>query len=114
MPCFGKPAPIYTMSAASIAHQPLPSPVAKVLLKCWDTYNFDNSSDALTDWINARWEKTGYQVSKETVCFTLRMNGHTGARMGLGDKQQGAFMRTKGPSGVPQDAQRQLACIQLR
>lgn len=86
-----KPTPIYAPSAASALHQPLPSPMVKVILSSWDTYNFDSSSDALAGWLNARWKKSGYEVSKETVCFTLRTNGRMNAKMCITDPQGGAF-----------------------
>lgn len=82
----------YTTSAASETHMLLPSPVMNVVLDCWDRYDWRNSSDALTDWINARWAKTGYKTSKEVVCFALRIYGRD-ARMGLGDRLGGDFFR---------------------
>lgn len=83
----------YNTSAASAVHEPLPSPVVKVILESWDQYEWQGSSDALADWMNARWKKTGYpSVSKEVVCFTLRSNGRQ-ARMGLGDHLGGTFTR---------------------
>ncbi|KAK4546224.1 hypothetical protein LTR36_002361 [Oleoguttula mirabilis] len=83
---------LYTPSTTSATNQPLPSPMVKVLLDSYDSHEFQQSSDALTDWLNARWKKSGYQVSKETVCFTLRANGRD-ARMGGGDELSGAFLR---------------------
>lgn len=82
----------YTVSTASAAHQPLPSPVVQVVLESYDSRDWQSSSDALTDWLNARWAKSGYQVSKEVVCFTLRANGRD-AKMGLGDHLEGRFER---------------------
>ena len=73
-------------------HEPLPSPVAKVILEAWDAYDWGNSSNAITEWFNGRWKKSGFQVSKETICFTLRSQGRD-ARMGLGDRLDGAFYR---------------------
>ena len=84
----------YTVSPASQAHSPLPEPVAVVLLQCWDDHEWQSSSDAIADWVNARWKKSGYSVSRETVCFTLRLHGRD-ARMGLGDDLCGAFVRTE-------------------
>lgn len=84
--------PTYTKSAASEAHEPLPSPVTSIIIDCWDSYEWQNSFDALTNWINTRWKKTDFQVSKEVVCFTLRANGRD-ARMGLGDHLHGALYR---------------------
>lgn len=80
----------YVVSAA--AHEPIPSPIADVLVICWDKYDWCNSSDALTNWANARWKKTGYSVSRETVCFMLRLRGRN-AKMGIDDHLQGAFYR---------------------
>jgi hypothetical protein len=74
----------HTYSAASTTYSPLPSPVTEVVLDCWDRYDWRSSSDALTAWINARWKKTGFEISREVVCFTLRMHGRD-AKMGLGD-----------------------------
>lgn len=91
--CFGKSqSQSYTLSAASAAHQPLPQPLVDIILACYDNNDFRGSSDALTAWLNARWQKTGISVSKEVVCFTLRLNGRD-ARMGLGDHLEGAFYR---------------------
>lgn len=87
----GAPQPAYSPSAASESHQPLPYPVVEVLLACWDQREWRSSSDALTDWINARW-KAGFTVTREVVCFTLRAHGRD-ARMGLGDHLHGAFCR---------------------
>jgi hypothetical protein len=82
----------YQASSASKAHQALPQPVETLILQSWDSYDWQKSSDALADWINGRWGKTGYSVSKEVVCFTLRMNWRD-ARLGLGDHLCGAFFR---------------------
>lgn len=73
-------------------HAPLPSPITAVLLQAWDAHPFNNSADALTDWLNARWRKSGYAVSRETVCFTLRVHGRD-ARLGVPDDLEGAFYR---------------------
>lgn len=86
------PKPLYTPSLTSTANQPLPSPMVKVLLDSYDSHDFNQSSDALTGWLNARWKKSGYQVSNETVCFTLRANGRD-AKIGKGDERGGAFVR---------------------
>ncbi|CAK3850071.1 Hypothetical predicted protein [Lecanosticta acicola] len=82
-------------SEASRGIEPLPSEIAKVVLKEWDARNWHQSSDALTSWLNSRWRKTGYQVSPQTVCWTLKAAGRD-AQMGLGDPEDGAFLR--GPS----------------
>jgi hypothetical protein len=82
----------YETSSASKAHPALPQPIETLILQSWDSYDWQKSSDALADWINGRWGKTGYSVSKEVVCFTLRMNGRD-ARLGLGDHLCGAFFR---------------------
>jgi hypothetical protein len=82
----------YEASSASKAHTALPQPIETLILQSWDSYDWQKSSDALADWINGRWGKTGYSVSKEVVCFTLRSNGKD-ARLGLGDHLCGAFFR---------------------
>ena len=82
----------YTPSSSSLLNQPLPAPMVKVLLEAYDAHSWDQSSDALTDWLNSRWRKSGYQVSRETVCFTLRVHGRN-ARMGGEDNLEGAFLR---------------------
>jgi hypothetical protein len=82
----------YTTSTASETNTPLSDPITEVVLDCWDRYDWQNSSDTLTDWINARWKKTGCEISKEVVCFTLRINGRS-AQMGLGDHLGGDFFR---------------------
>ena len=84
--------PTYTLSNSSATNEPLPSPMVNVLLQSWEEHDWQHSAAALSDWLNARWAKTGYQVSEETVCFTLRSNGKD-ARMGLGDALGGAFLR---------------------
>ena len=89
------PKPIYTPSATSAASQPLPSPMVKVLLDSYDNNSFDQSADALTSWLNSRWRKSGNQVSRETVAFTLRLNGRD-ARLDVDDKLDGAFHRAIG------------------
>ena len=84
----------YAPSTTSDSHEPLPSPVVAVVVNAWEAHDWNHSSDALTQWLNARWAKSGYQVSSETVCFTLRSKGKD-ARMGLGDGADGAFCREK-------------------
>lgn len=86
------PKPVYTTSALSAGHQALPSPMVRVLLESYDSRDFGHSADAFTDWLNARWKKSGYQVSKEVVCFTLRSHGRD-ARPGQVDKTGGTFYR---------------------
>ncbi|KAH7061087.1 amidase signature domain-containing protein [Macrophomina phaseolina] len=73
---------------------PPDGPVIKVILKEWDTRDFRQSSDALTNWLNARWRKSGYSLSMETVYEILKTNGRKAFR-GLGDEAQGAFARRK-------------------
>lgn len=82
----------YTPSASSSANQALPSPIVRVVLESYDSHDWNRSSDALADWLNGRWRKSGYQVSREVVCFTLRVNGRD-AEMGRGDRLNGAFCR---------------------
>lgn len=89
------PTPIYLPSGTSIKNEPLPSPMARLVVQCWDEHDWQQSSDALTDWLNARWKKTGIQVSYETICFHLRATGRD-ARIGLGDTLAGAFFRGPG------------------
>ncbi|QIW97735.1 hypothetical protein AMS68_003253 [Peltaster fructicola] len=60
----------------------IPLPVVEVILGSWDRYDWQRSSDAITAWFNARWAKTGYRVSNEVMCFTLRLHGRD-AVMGL-------------------------------
>jgi hypothetical protein len=82
----------YATSSASAVHEPLSSPVTEVILDSWDRHEWQGSSDALTDWLNERWKKTGFQISKEVVCFTLKYHGRK-ADMGLGDHLGGTFSR---------------------
>lgn len=86
------PPPVRSPPQASIKNEPLPSPLVRIVLQCWDEHDWHRSSDALTDWLNARWSKTGFEVSNETVCFYLRSTGRDGVR-GLGDHLGGAFYR---------------------
>ena len=81
-------------STAEDGHEPLPSPIERVLLNSWDTYEFYGSADALTNWLNERWTKTGYHVSKETVCFTLKANGKD-ASIGVEDPLDGELDRPR-------------------
>lgn len=83
---------LYAPSQASRQNRPLPPDVAQVMIQEWDPRDWGKSSDAFADWLNARWAKTGYSVSKETVCFTLRAAGRD-AKMGLGDPMDGMFLR---------------------
>lgn len=65
-------------------HTPLPDkPIVELILHEWDTRRFSCSADALADWLNARWRKSGYELSAETVCEVLRSNGRIAFR-GLG------------------------------
>ncbi|EMC91454.1 hypothetical protein BAUCODRAFT_329308 [Baudoinia panamericana UAMH 10762] len=96
--------PTSTPSAASEPNAPLPSPITKVLLDSYDAYDWNHSADALTDWLNARWKKTGFQVSRETVCFTLRANGRD-AEIGTGDRMEGAFCRAAARGGSEPERQ---------
>ena len=89
MPSHGKR---WAPSKASKGIEPLPPEIAKVVLKEWDAREWHQSSDALTQWLNERWRKTGYQVSPQTVCWTLKAAGRD-AQMGLGDPEHGAFLR---------------------
>jgi hypothetical protein len=75
--------------------QPLPDgPIINVVLREWDTHDFDYSSDALSDWLNARWRKTGYEVSREIVWCILKINGRLAfERTGDWD---GIYMRKRG------------------
>lgn len=73
--------------------EPLPDqPIVDLILHEWDTRRFSCSADALADWLNARWRKSGYELSAETVCEVLRSNGRIAFR-GLGDDAEGAFSR---------------------
>jgi amidase len=67
-------------------------PIIDLILHEWDTRRFSCSADALADWLNARWRKSGYELSAETVCEVLRSNGRIAFR-GLGDDAEGAFSR---------------------
>jgi amidase len=90
--CSWKKTAKYATSAASAVHEPLSSPVTEVILDSWDHHDWQGSSDALTDWLNERWKKTGFQISKEVVCFTLKYHGRK-AEMGRGDHLGGTFSR---------------------
>lgn len=64
----------------------------QVLLHEWDAHDWRSSSDAIADWLNRRWAKTGYTIDSQTVCFVLRLYGRD-AKQGLGDHLKGAFYR---------------------
>ncbi|KAH9825370.1 amidase signature enzyme [Teratosphaeria destructans] len=91
-----RPAPL-PLERPSPSSDPLPSPMVRVVLSSYDSYasSWNGSSDALTDWLNARWEKTGFRVSREVVCFTLRTHGRR-AEMGMGDLWGGVMWRGAG------------------
>jgi len=82
----------YETSGASTSHTALPQPIEALIIQSWDSHDWQKSSESLMDWINGRWGKTGYSVTKEVVCFTLRLNGRD-ARLGLQDHLCGAFFR---------------------
>ncbi|KAI5358477.1 hypothetical protein Slin14017_G107600 [Septoria linicola] len=88
------PRSAWTPSDASLNKEALPEAVVDVVLRAWDDHrdSWGNSADALTDWLNARWTKTGVQVTPEAVCFTLRAAGRD-ARMGVPDCKGGRFLR---------------------
>lgn len=66
--------------------------MVEMLLKAWDEHEWNHSAKAITDWFDARWAKTGYQVSEQTVCFHLREH-HRDARLGVADELKGKFVR---------------------
>ncbi|KAF2742870.1 amidase signature enzyme [Sporormia fimetaria CBS 119925] len=87
------PLPLSTVPLQDPNPEPLPDrPIVELILHEWDTRRFSCSADALADWLNARWKKSGYELSAETVCEVLRSNGRIAFR-GLGDDAEGAFAR---------------------
>ncbi|KAF2638485.1 amidase signature enzyme [Massarina eburnea CBS 473.64] len=87
------PLPLSSVPLQNPHPGPLPDrPIIELILHEWDTRRFSCSADALADWLNARWKKSGYQLSAETVCEVLRNNGRIAFR-GLGDDAEGAFAR---------------------
>ncbi|KAF2277986.1 amidase signature enzyme [Westerdykella ornata] len=87
------PLPLSSVPLQSPNPEPLPDkPIIDLILHEWDTRRFSCSADALADWLNARWRKSGYELSAETVCEVLRSNGRIAFR-GLGDDAEGAFAR---------------------
>lgn len=70
-----------------------PSPITAQILSSWYKYDWQNSSDALTDWLNARWKKSGYVVDRRVVHFLIKMEGVRDVNMELGDSLGGAFVR---------------------
>lgn len=79
-------------SETSISEGPLCRSMTAVVLESWDSRKWYGSSDALADWLNARWAKTGYQIERETVYLTLLAAGRS-AMMGVEDPLDGAFYR---------------------
>jgi hypothetical protein len=72
--------------------QPPPDvPIINVVLRDWDPHEFACSSDAFSDWLNARWRKTGYAISREIVWCILKINGRL-AFQGIGN-WDGRFVR---------------------
>ena len=49
-----KPLSLPKPASSSTPHTPLPSPIVAVVLESYDAYDWQGSSDALTDWLNAR------------------------------------------------------------
>lgn len=87
------PLPLSSVPLQDPHPEPLPDkPIIELILHEWDTRRFSCSADALADWLNARWRKSGYELSAETVCEVLRSNGRIAFR-GLGDDAEGAFAR---------------------
>jgi amidase len=87
------PLPLSSVTLHEPNPEPLPDqPIIDLILHEWDTRRFSCSADALADWLNARWMKSGYKLSAETVCDVLRNNGRVAFR-GLGDDDAGAFSR---------------------
>ncbi|KAH7558848.1 amidase signature domain-containing protein [Bipolaris maydis] len=87
------PMPLSSVPLQDPNPEPLPDqPIVDLILHEWDTRRFSCSADALADWLNARWRKSGYELSAETVCEVLRSNGRIAFR-GLGDDAEGAFSR---------------------
>ncbi|KAB2108123.1 hypothetical protein AG0111_0g4509 [Alternaria gaisen] len=87
------PMPLSSVPLQDPNPEPLPDqPIIDLILHEWDTRRFSCSADALADWLNARWRKSGYELSAETVCEVLRSNGRIAFR-GLGDDAEGAFSR---------------------
>ncbi|KAF2025374.1 amidase signature enzyme [Setomelanomma holmii] len=87
------PLPLSSVPLQNANPEPLPDqPIIDLILHEWDTRRFSCSADALADWLNARWRKSGYELSAETICEVLRSNGRIAFR-GLGDDAEGAFSR---------------------
>jgi amidase len=87
------PLPLSSVPLQDPNPEPLPDkPIVELILHEWDTRKFSCSADALADWLNRRWKKSGYELSPETVCEVLRSNGRVAFR-GLGDDAEGAFAR---------------------
>ncbi|KAH3904255.1 hypothetical protein HBI56_176640 [Parastagonospora nodorum] len=87
------PLPLSSVPLQDAHPEMLPDqPIIDLILHEWDTRRFSCSADALADWLNARWKKSGYELSPETVCEVLRSNGRIAFR-GLGDDSEHAFTR---------------------
>ncbi len=68
------------------------APIIALILTEYDNRDWNYSADALADWLNARWKKTGYSLSRQTIYEILKANGRV-AFLGLGDDQEGKFAR---------------------
>lgn len=77
---------------------PVDQGIVEVILREWDERRWGCSADALTNWLNKRWKKSGYEVSAETVCEVLRNNGRMAFR-GMGDEGDGKFERARSSHG---------------
>lgn len=93
---YTRPPPLPLPKATAIFPQPCPSsPIIAVMLAAWDKYDWKGSADALADWLNARWVKSGYVLGYADCVFLLRMNGRVDARRGGGGEGwDGGFVRT--------------------
>ncbi|KAF2834385.1 amidase signature enzyme [Patellaria atrata CBS 101060] len=72
------------------------APIVNLILREWDSREWSLSSDALTEWLNARWRKSGYSVSQETVYQLLKRHDRIAFR-GIVDESEGAFTREQAP-----------------
>jgi amidase len=91
--CEEEPVESKSFDSSTSTGEPLCRAMTAVVLESWDSHAWYESSDALADWLNARWAKTGYTISRETVHATLLLYGRSTAKRGLVDPLDGAFYR---------------------
>ena len=92
-------------AVATPPNEPLPEPIVEVLLKEWDTYDWQHSADAITSWLNERCydQPTSYfraiRPQLATVPLALRDLLLMAKGMSTGVPGKGKRQAGEGPKG---------------